>query len=241
MVSTQRRIAKAAYDVIVDQADRLHEGVTDSGSDEVESALLEGLAYGVGFRSACRNLLHRLGRVDSRLAADELPDPGVEAAEFFLYLQKCLGIAYRRRNFEFVADDAGIAQQTLDLAAVVARDARGIESVEGFAVVLALVQNRVPAQASLRAFKDEEFKERAVVVRRHAPFFIVIPNRKFVAGPGAANRLRRVFHHRRIFRHGRILHYGDPRVSQRTTLSKGHGCESTPVILGLTCFPATWC
>jgi hypothetical protein len=61
-----------------------------------------------------------------------------------------------------------------DLALVIARHPLGIESGEGLAIVVALVKNRVPAQTSLRAFKHEKFKERAVIVHRHAPFFIVI-------------------------------------------------------------------
>jgi hypothetical protein len=40
--------------------------------------------------------------------------------------------------------------------------------------VLPLPEYGVPAQASLRAFQNQEFEELAVVVDRHAPFFVVI-------------------------------------------------------------------
>ena len=46
----------------------------------------------------------------------------------------------------------------------VAGDAGGSKLVEGCAVALALLEDRVPAQAGLCAFEDQELEERAVVV-----------------------------------------------------------------------------
>ena len=57
-VSTQRLIAEAVHNVIVDQTHGLHEGIADCGPDKVEAALLEVFAHGVRFRRARRNLLH---------------------------------------------------------------------------------------------------------------------------------------------------------------------------------------
>src|SRR5579864_809612 len=118
----------------------------------------------------------------------ELPDVAVEAAEFLLHAKECLGIRDGRSNLELVADDAGIAQELADSAPVVARHPLGIESLEGPAIVIALVENRAPTQTGLRAFENQKLEERPVVVRRHAPFFIVITDHEVAGRPTAANR-----------------------------------------------------
>ena len=89
----------------------------------------------------------------------------------------------------------GLRSRRCQLAAVVAGDALRVEAVEGGAVVLAFLQNRVPAQAGLRAFEDEKLEENAVVVLRQAPFLVVITNRQGVAGPGAADQVGRFRRH----------------------------------------------
>ena len=106
-------------------------------------------------------------RVDARLVADELPDVAIETLELFLNREEGLSIGHGRRDFQPVADDARIAQQLLNLAAVVARDALRVKFSESFAIVLALVENRVPAQPGLRSFEDEEFEQNPIAVPRH--------------------------------------------------------------------------
>ena len=105
--------------------------------------------------------------------------------------RKCLRISYRGRDLQAVANDAGIAQQALQLAAIVAGDALRAEAVEGGAVVLAFLQDRVPTQAGLGAFEDKKLEENAIVVLRQAPFFVVITDGQRVAGPGAADQIWR--------------------------------------------------
>ena len=63
------------------------------------------------------------------------------------------------------------------------------KEVEGSPVVLSLLQDCVPAQASLSAFEDKKLEENAVLVLRQTPFFVVITNRQRVAGPGAADQV----------------------------------------------------
>ena len=72
-------------------------------------------------------------------------------------------------DLQTVANDAGIAQETLQLAAIIASDALGIESVERCAIVLALLQDRVPTESSLRAFEDQELEENEVIVLGRSP------------------------------------------------------------------------
>src|SRR5918996_2633538 len=56
------------------------------------------------------------------------------------------------------------------------RDLFRFETGKGRAIILSFPQNRVPAQTRLRRFQDEELKDEAVVMDRHAPFSIVVPD-----------------------------------------------------------------
>jgi hypothetical protein len=52
---------------------------------------------------------------------------------------------------------------------------------------LALLQNRDPRQASLRAFQQQKLKQAALVMARHAPFIVMVSGVKgIIAAPGAA-------------------------------------------------------
>ncbi len=121
--------------------------------------------------------LNDFGELIRGLPSDELPDVAVEAAELLLHAEKRLRIFDGGSDLQPVANDSRIRQELFGSCGVVLRDAFGIEAVEGETVIVALVQNRGPAQACLRAFENQEFEERAVVVHRHAPLFIVIANR----------------------------------------------------------------
>ncbi len=57
---------------------------------------------------------------------------------------------------------------------VVADDFLRVEAVKGGAIVFALLQNRVPAEAGLRTLQYQELEQHAVVVLRDAPFVVVI-------------------------------------------------------------------
>ena len=67
----------------------------------------------------------------------------------------------------------------------------GIETVERAPVVLALVQDRQPAEAGLGALQDEELEERAVVVLGHSPLGVVVGEVRGRGRPGAAGGSRR--------------------------------------------------
>ena len=95
-------------------------------------------------------------------------------AELFLDGQERLGILDRRLDLQPVANDAGIREQALLLSLAVLGDDGRVEVVEGFPVVLSLLENRLPTQARLRPFEDQELEERAVVMDRHAPLLVVV-------------------------------------------------------------------
>jgi hypothetical protein len=131
--------------VIIDHAHRLHEGVADGRSNEIKPTLFQVFAHGVRGRSSRGNLLERPWRIHLRLAVHELPNVTIEGTKLFLYAEKCLGIRNRRSNFKAIPHNAGIAQQAVNLTAIVTGNALGIESVKRFSIILALVENRAPA------------------------------------------------------------------------------------------------
>src|SRR5437899_1689566 len=63
--------------------------------------------------------------------------------------------------------------------------ARDLEAREGAPVTRAPGQDGRPAEARLGALEHEELEEPAIVVRRHAPFRVVIHDVGLAAGPVA--------------------------------------------------------
>src|SRR3954469_5999534 len=89
--SVRRSYTPAAFLVVVDDADRLHERVADGRPDEAEAALQEVLAH--------------------RLCVLEAPDIGVETAEFLLHGEKRFCVAHGALDLQSVANDALVTHQ----------------------------------------------------------------------------------------------------------------------------------
>ena len=86
-----------------------------------------------------------------------------------------------------MADDAGIAEQPLDLGLVEIGDLVEIETGESRAEILALAQDGQPGQAGLEAFEADLFEQPPIVGDRAAPFVVVIAAvERIAAVPGAA-------------------------------------------------------
>ncbi len=160
--------------MVVDHAGRLHQRVTDGRADEFESALNQIAAHRVRFGCARRHLSHSSPTILFRFAADETPKVGVETAKLFPDREKRFRILDRRRNFQPVPHDAGVAEQPFHIARAVARDLFRTKSIERLAIVLPFFENRRPAQPGLRALKDQKLKQLSIVMNGHAPFLIVI-------------------------------------------------------------------
>ena len=84
------------------------------------------------------------------------------------------GVVEHRFDLAAVADDAGVAEQALDVGGAEARDRLGVEVGEGAAEVLALAQDRQPGQARLEALEAELLEQVAVVGRGAAPLVVVV-------------------------------------------------------------------
>src|SRR6478736_7084042 len=170
--------------MIVDHACRLHEGVADRRADEFESASQQIAAHGVGFSGARGYVSQCAPTILDRLAANEGPEISVETSEFFSNGEEVFRVLDCGCDFQSVPHDPIVAEQPLNVALVIARDLFRAKSIERFSVVLAFLQDRIPAQSRLRAFQNQELEEYSIVVYGNAPFFIVISNGQFSSGPG---------------------------------------------------------
>lgn len=118
-----------------------------------------------------------------------MPDVGSERSMFTLHVQKRLSVGDGRCDFEPVADDARVVQQTVYVIWTITRNSLGVEAVEGRDEMLPLAQDGDPGEPGLEAFKEQPFKKGAIIVAGYAPFFVVVRDvERIAANPGATNR-----------------------------------------------------
>src|ERR671934_2720904 len=96
-------VAKAAHDVVVDEAAGLHERVADGRPDEAEAPLLQVFAHRLRLGGLCGNLAEGAPAVHAGLAVDEAPEVVAEALE----LEDLSRVVDGRLDLEPVADDSG--------------------------------------------------------------------------------------------------------------------------------------
>ena len=113
----------------------LHHGITDDAADKLETPAFQGLAHRIGFGTTGRYLAELFPLVHDRLAVRELPDVSVKRAIFLLNLQEVLRIGNGAGDLAFVADDAWVLQELLNLLSVIFGDPDGVEIVKGGAEV----------------------------------------------------------------------------------------------------------
>src|SRR5262249_30888447 len=117
----------------------------DRGADEAEPSSLQLAAHRFGLGGRCRQVTQMAAAIGDRPAAGERPDEAIETAALLLHGEKSAGVVDRPRPLETVADQTRVAQQTLQIGAVIACDALGIETIHGAAVTHALVEDGRPA------------------------------------------------------------------------------------------------
>src|SRR3954470_1397271 len=182
---------EAIAGMVVDDADRLHPGVDDSRTDELEAATFELpgnlLGEGRGDDSVTAIVLHDR-------AVSERPAEIGEALAVLVHLAVDLRAADRRLDLGASANDAFVAHQPRDVGGAECRDLLRIEASEGAAESLALAQDDAPREAGLEAFQHQHLPQHAGVVLRHAPLLVVVgAHERIVAGPGATSTLNHQF------------------------------------------------
>ncbi len=179
----------AGAQVIVDETDRLHEGIANGGPHELEVARSQ--IAGESFRqgSLRRDFARVLPRILYRGAIHKRPKIMVETAKSILHLEIGAGVADGGSNFGTVANDAGISHQAHYLGFAKGSHAMGIESRKSAAIIFAFAQHGYPGKARLRTFQQQKFKQDLVVMLRYAPLGIVVGHvKRVIAAPGAALR-----------------------------------------------------
>ena len=113
-----------------------------TGPTKRKPRFLEILRERFGERRVGRDVSHRLAASDDRLATDEAPQIGVEAAVGLAQSQGGLGVAAEGPHLGAVADDAHVGQQHCLALVGIGRDTCGVETFVGLAVALAPVEDR---------------------------------------------------------------------------------------------------
>src|SRR5260370_5609547 len=169
--------------MIIDQSSRLHHRVANRRSHELESAPDQLLANRVRVLGPRRNLLRRPPRINSRTPTNQSPDIFVETAKLRLNRDKRFRIPDRRIDLQTITNDSRIRQQARNLSLAELRNRGRIEAGKRIPIILPLTQNSVPAKSSLRPLQNKKLEPAHIIMHRHAPLFIVIPNRKLITSP----------------------------------------------------------
>ncbi len=80
----------------------------------------------------------------------------------------------RRLNLQPVPNDASVMEQCVYFLRPVSRDDLRPEPVKGLPVVLALSQDRQPAQSRLGALQDEHLEKAKIVMEGYAPLMVMV-------------------------------------------------------------------
>ena len=116
------------------------------------------------------------------LERDDLLDPEAQGEKEILFLDRIVRGRFVGREQELSearalwSEAAAGDGQTLLVSGGPARNQLFRLGIEGGAVVLALLEDRLPAQPGLGALQDQKLEQHTVVLERHAPFLIVIGN-----------------------------------------------------------------
>src|SRR5215470_13955502 len=129
-ISHHSPVPEAIDHVIVDDTNRLHKCVTDGRSDKIEAAFLEIFTHGIRLRRSRRDLPQEFPCVDARASVDKFPDITIEAADLLLDFEKGSCVLHGGSNFQAIANDSRISQQSCNLSLGVMRNFCWVEFVE---------------------------------------------------------------------------------------------------------------
>lgn len=151
-------VTEAADQVIVYHADGLHECVTDCGPHKSETPSFQVLTHRFRFGAPARDLLRMSPLVLYRFSAHKLPNVRVITSKLILHIQKRPCITYSGPYLQAVAHNSRVLHELLYFLPVVVRNHGWVESVKCLAVILALFENRKPAQAGLKTFENKKLE-----------------------------------------------------------------------------------
>ncbi len=165
----------AAFDVVVDEAHRLHEGMGRRRPHEAEAAAPELLRKRRRLgRCGARREFRRIARRRRVALGSEAPEQAGERAFLFDDRERRAGVGDHRPDLAAVPHDAGISEQPFDVPRAEAGEAFDVEPREGAAEGLALSQDGVPGEAGLEALEAELLEQCPVVGGGPAPFGVVV-------------------------------------------------------------------
>ena len=132
-----------ADEMVVDHADRLHEGIDDGRSAKCKARGLERLRHLARCLRLGRHLRPRAEIVLGGAPASHVPQPLREAAALH---DRKIGTRARYRSDDLgaVADNAGVGHQRGDARLVVAHDRLRLEAIEGTAEGVIVVDASIP-------------------------------------------------------------------------------------------------
>ncbi len=101
-------IAETIHDVVIDHAGCLHVGVDDRRPKEFKTAFFEIFRQRLSLGGYNRKVFERPMFISNGRATDKTPNIFRESTEFFLDLEKTLGVVDGGFNLHPIADDAGV-------------------------------------------------------------------------------------------------------------------------------------
>ncbi len=138
-----------AFGVVVEQAHRLHESVDGGRADKFPAALFQIVRQS----DRCSRNGRGLGFAEVFGTRLEAPHISGQRPFFFNEFSDPLGIVHDGLDLASMAHDAGILEQALDVHFAEFGDAACVEIRESGAEILALGQDRAPAEAGLETFQ----------------------------------------------------------------------------------------
>ena len=197
-VSADYRVSAAATvaadEVVVDDADGLHQGIHRGRADVREADLLQRLAQREALGAGRRHLARVVRR--GRPVGAERPEE-VDEAALLAQRHGRPGVRDRGIDLASVADDARLEHQALGVAARrTPRSTSASKPANASRKAGALVQDRQPGQARLERLEGEPLEVRGLAVDRHPPLGVVVGEVDRIARAPRAARESVVSDHR---------------------------------------------
>src|SRR5579871_3077295 len=167
-------MSETVYDMVVDDAGRLHPGIDDHRADEREPTLLKRRRNRFREWGLRGDFAYALPGIVYRRSACQVPDEGREILTGVPQRQIGAGVADGRHNLGAGANDAGVGEQPRDVRFAKLRHNLRPETLKRLAEGFALAQDRCPGQAGLKPVEHELFPERPAIALRNAPLLVVV-------------------------------------------------------------------